>query len=331
MSLGRAVDIVMQIANVLVAAHQIGLVHRDLKPENVFLEKNVDGTDRVVVVDFGLAYIEDRADATRMTKEGVIAGTPAYMSPEQCQGKGVGTPADVYALGCMLYEMAVGSVPFEGASFQLLIKHSFEEPQPPSQRRRDVYVPRVLEELILEMLAKGPELRPNAETVVTRLGKLAVTLGERERSRGSELLQGRAARMIPTVRPPEDPAEEGMRPTAVPTGSVPPSRAFVVLGTVGEELMMGLRANGLAPLAVAVLPVPEGATGVFAPGADDAMLKSLVALGIPVLTDADPEDADRSTRMIGLGVADVVPKPVRVEALASKAHRAIKKAARRAR
>jgi serine/threonine-protein kinase len=331
MSLGRTVDITMQIANVLVAAHAIGLVHRDLKPENVFLEKNLDGTDRVVVVDFGLAYIEDRADAARMTKEGVIAGTPAYMSPEQCQGKGVGVAADIYALGCMLYEMAVGTVPFEGASFQLLVKHAYEDPQPPGQRRKDVYVPRVLEELILEMLRKPFDQRPNAGAVVARLGKLAVTLGERERSRGSELLEGRAARMIPTVRPPDDPFEEGLRPTAVPLESLPPSRAFVVLGTVDEDVLLGLRANGLAPLVQSALPLPPGATGVFAPGASEEQLRALVALGVPVLTDAASDDADRIAKMVGLGVADVVLQPVRAEALASKAHRAVKKAARRAR
>src|SRR6185312_12856899 len=102
-----------------------------LKPENVFLETNLDGSDRVVVVDFGLAYIEDRADASRMTKDGVISGTPVYMSPEQCVGQGVGIAADVYALGCMMYEMVVGVVPFEGMSFQLLVKHAYEEPVPP--------------------------------------------------------------------------------------------------------------------------------------------------------------------------------------------------------
>ncbi len=331
MSLGRTVDITTQIASVLVASHAIGLVHRDLKPENVFLETNNDGSDRVVVVDFGLAYIEDRPDAARMTKEGVIAGTPAYMSPEQCQGRGVGIAADVYALGCMLYEMVVGVVPFDGASFQLLVKHAYEDPPPPGKRRTDVYVPRVLEELILEMLRKDPTQRPSAGAVVARLGKLAVTLGERERSRGRELLEGRAARMIPTVRTPDDPVDEGMRPTAVPEASVPPSRALVLVGAVDEDVVLGLRANGLAPLVVQGPPLPAGAIAIYAAGADENVLRNLVASGVPVLTDAAPEDADRISRMVGLGVADVVTRPVRAEALATKVHRAVKKHARRAR
>ena len=331
LSQGRAVDIAGQIASVLVAAHGIGLVHRDLKPENVFIETNVDGSDRVVVVDFGLAYIEDRADAARMTKEGVIAGTPAYMSPEQCAGKNVGTPADIYALGCMLYEMTVGVVPFDGAAFQLLVKHAYEDPMPLGQRRHDVYVPRALEELIFELLRKAPESRPKAEPIVARLGKLATTLGERERARGRELLEGRVARMIPTVRTPDDPHDEGMRPTAVPDASTPLSRALVVLGAIDDDVVLGLRANGLAPVRGTGVPSAKSTIAIFAPGATDEELRALVAVGVPVLTDSSDDDADRVSRMVGLGVADVVPRPVRAEVLAAKVHRAVKKHARRAR
>lgn len=337
MQLARTVGITMQIADVLVAAHAIGLVHRDLKPENVFIETNLDGSDRVVVVDFGLAYIENRADATRMTKEGVIAGTPVYMSPEQCAGKNIGTPADVYALGCMLYEMATGVVPFEGASFQLLVKHAFEEPVPPGQRSPDIYVPRMLDELIMELLRKAPETRPTADALLARLGRLAVTLGERERSRGRELLEGRAARMINTVRPlpaSEDP-EIGMRATAVPDGPsgalAPGARVLAIVGALDDEIAVGLRANGLPPLRVNGPPIPPGVVAFFAPSANADTLRALVAFGLPVLTDAAADDVDRVAQMVGLGVADVVPLPLRVESLASKVQRALKKHARRAR
>jgi serine/threonine-protein kinase len=336
--LARSVSIAMQIADVLLAAHAIGLVHRDLKPENVFLEVNQDGTDRVVVVDFGLAYIEDRADASRMTKEGVIAGTPIYMSPEQCAGKNIGTPADVYALGCMLYEMACGFVPFEGASFQLLVKHSFEDPVPPSQRRSDVYVPRALEELIMEMLRKAPETRPTADVLVARLGKIALTLGERERGRGRELLEGRVARMIPTVRPasgPFDPGNEGgsgemaMRPTALPEAIDPSVKTLAVVGALDVHTVLGLRANGIPPVEVHGPPMPANAGAIFAPGASDDLVRTLVGFGLPVLTDGDPDDLDHATRMLALGVADVISRPVRVEQLATKIQRAMKKHARR--
>jgi serine/threonine protein kinase len=334
MPLARTVAIAMQIADVLVAAHAIGLVHRDLKPENVFLETNLDGTDRVVVVDFGLAYIEDRADATRMTKEGVIAGTPVYMSPEQCAGRGIGTPADVYALGCMLYEMSVGVVPFEGASFELLMKHAFEEAVPPGRRRTDVYVPRSLDELIMELLRKAPDTRPTAEVLLARLGRLALTLGERERSRGRELLEGRAARMIPTVRPlPEpDPHDVGMRVTALPDSPASPNeRALGVVGTLPREIALGLRANGFAPVELHGPPIPPAVVALFAPAASHDTLRALLAFGLPVLTDGDADDLDRVAQMVALGIADVVPLPLRVESLAGKVQRAVKKHARRAR
>ncbi len=330
--IARAVSIAMQMADVLVAAHAIGLVHRDLKPENVFLETNLDGSDRVVVVDFGLAYIEDRADASRLTKEGVIAGTPMYMSPEQCAGKNIGTAADIYALGCMLYEMATGHVPFEGASFELLVKHAFEDPKSPGQRRPEIYVPRSLDELIMEMLRKAPESRPTADALVTRLARLALTLGERERSRGRELLEGRAARMIPTVRPLPDDDADALRATSPPDAPTETAgRTIGIVGALSSELALGLRANGLPPVEVTGPPIPAGVVAFFAPAASVDTLRALVAFGLPVLTDGEPDDVEKVAQMVGLGVADVVPLPLRVEALASKVQRALKKAARRAR
>lgn len=327
-ALARSVSIGRQIADVLVAAHGIGLVHRDLKPENVFLEKNLDGSDRVVVVDFGLAYIEDRPDAARMTKEGVIAGTPLYMSPEQCAGKGIGTAADVYALGCMLYELACGEVPFEGASFQLLVRHSFEEPVPPSRRKEGLYVPRALEELILEMMRKAPEARPDAAAVDARLGTIEVTLGERERGRGREALEGRAARMIPTVRAPLEPLSSD---AATPAPNEASARMLGIVGALEDDLVLGLRANGLPPLELHGPPIAPNVVAIFAPGAPDDLLRTLLGFGLPVLTDGDPDDLERATRMISLGLADVLPRPIRVEQLASKIERAIRKHGRRSR
>lgn len=322
LGLARTVDVGMQIADVLVAAHAIGLVHRDLKPENIFLEAHHDGSDRVVVVDFGLAYIEDRADASRMTQEGMIAGTPFYMSPEQCTASAIGTPSDVYSLGCMLYEMATAHVPFDGASFALLTKHVYEEAVRPAQRRADVYVPRALDQLIVDMLAKRPEARPSAEAVVHELARVALTLGERERARGRELLEGRAARMIPTVREPATLAEERARPTL-------DVRRIALVGALAPEVETGLRVNGFTATAVHGSPLPPDAVAIFAPGADEALLGQLVGFGLPVLTDASSDEVDRVARLVGLGVADVLTRPVRAEALASKLQRALKKHARR--
>jgi hypothetical protein len=265
-----------------------------------------------------------------MTKEGVISGTPLYMSPEQCAGKNIGTAADVYALGCMLYEMATSLLPFDGASFQLLVKHSFEDPVPPSQRRPGTYVPRALEDLILDMIKKVPETRPTANEVVERLQRISTTLGERERARGRDGLDGRAARMIHTVRPMAGAADDSrsVRPTR-PPGRVAPGKVLAVFGVLAPDIAVALRANGLHPVETQGPHLPEGTMAVFAPGQDDAALRHLVSLGVPVITDGAAEDLDHVTTMVALGVADVVMRPVRPEQLATKLERAIKKAARK--
>src|SRR5690606_8167378 len=156
MPLPRTLAVARQVAEVLVAAHPLGLVHQDLKPENIFLERTSDGGDRAVVRDFGLAFIDQRDDVARMTQAGGLLGTPAYIAPEQISGGHVGPPADVYAFGCMLYEMLTSRTPFEGAPLMLLPKHLFEVPEPPSRRRADTYIPRGLEELVMATLAKRP-------------------------------------------------------------------------------------------------------------------------------------------------------------------------------
>src|SRR5262249_5438589 len=99
-----------QIAAGLAAAHKQGLVHRDVKPANVLLE---NGVERVKITDFGLARA---ADDVRLTQSGCVAGTPAYVSPEQADGQPLDARSDLFSLGTVLYEMATGVVPFRGDS-----------------------------------------------------------------------------------------------------------------------------------------------------------------------------------------------------------------------
>ena len=346
MPLARTVNVSLQLADVLVAAHAMGLVHRDLKPENIFLEQHQDGSDRVVVVDFGLAFIEEREDATRMTQAGMIMGTPLYMSPEQCAGGAdVGPPTDIYAFGCMLYEMVTSSVPFDGPTIPLLGKHVFEVPEAPSRRRADVYIPRVLEDLILDMMAKKPNERPIAKDVGAVLGQLEHTLGERERARGREFLEGREARMIPTVRSASERAPAKIAPPGGLATVPPPRRArahaqaiadgAAIVAVLGPELpsdlVLAVRANGYALIGCEEGELPEGACAIFAPGAEAPTLHRLVALGLPVVTDtATTDEMARVSSLLSLGVADVVTQPLRPEKLATKLARALKKHRRKA-
>jgi len=157
---GRAVRIIEQVAGALEAAHLAGVVHRDLKPENVFLVGGVSGgraSDDVRVVDFGAAKI---IGSSRVTKQGIVFGTPHYMSPEQASGQPVDHRADIYALGIIMYEMFTGRVPFEADTYMgVLTQHMFVQPTPPSQVSVAARELGALEDITMACLAKKPEER----------------------------------------------------------------------------------------------------------------------------------------------------------------------------
>ena len=162
-----AVAIAAQIASVLAAAHDVSLVHRDLKPSNIMVRP--DGM--VVVLDFGVAAWL-RPDISRLTGPGETIGSPAYMSPEQVLG-GVASPrSDLYALGCILYELLANERPFTAEGAYPVMRQHVDEP-PPHIRAVRPDVPESLEQLILQLLAKNPEDRPaDAQEVHERLRPL---------------------------------------------------------------------------------------------------------------------------------------------------------------
>ncbi len=153
----RAVRIVRQIAEALGAAHEAGIVHRDLKPDNIQVGGAMSGSDVVKVLDFGLAKV---AGKSRLTRQGMVFGTPHYMSPEQASGDPVDHRADIYALGVVMYEMFTGRVPFEADSAMgVLTKHMYMEPAPPSELLGGTKELGALEDLTLRCLAKKPQSR----------------------------------------------------------------------------------------------------------------------------------------------------------------------------
>ncbi|MBI5481392.1 MAG: protein kinase [Deltaproteobacteria bacterium] len=164
------VAIARQVAAGLTAAHAHGIVHRDLKPENVFLCR--DGV--VKVLDFGLAQMDNAAGVARVTAQNALLGTPEYMSPEQAAGNPVDARADVYALGCMLYEMFTGRPPFTGKSFvAVLMAQLAEAPVPPRACDPPARIPAPLEALILTALAKEADGRqPSMRALEAELAEL---------------------------------------------------------------------------------------------------------------------------------------------------------------
>jgi eukaryotic-like serine/threonine-protein kinase len=160
----RLIEIGVQICRALAAAHSKGIVHRDLKPENVFLVRTDDGREVVKIVDFGIAQMKDISGSgegnRKLTRTGMIFGTPEYMSPEQASGKPVDHRVDIYAVGVILYEMCVGRVPFLGDSFMgILTQHMFEVPPPLAEMNAAVQVSPDFEAVIFKALAKDPAQR----------------------------------------------------------------------------------------------------------------------------------------------------------------------------
>jgi serine/threonine-protein kinase len=168
----RACRVGRLIADAIAAAHGVRVIHRDLKPANVLLLSAADWPEaaEVKVLDFGVAKLL-AGDLTGgpSTAAGTILGTPEYMSPEQCSGARVDERSDIYALGCMLFEMLVGMPPFTGNRLRdLLAAHKFREPPPLASL---ALAPQWLANLVARMLAKDPGQRP--ETMVDVDGLLA--------------------------------------------------------------------------------------------------------------------------------------------------------------
>ncbi len=156
----RIVNWMTQLCDVLDVAHNMDLLHRDLKPDNIVIQVGQDGKEAVKVVDFGLAIlIEDHKD-NRLTRDGTVSGTPSYMSPEQALAKELDQRTDLYAVGCIMYEMLCGQPPFDGTSpVDVLAKHLYDEPDSPSDRVR-FDIDKRIESCAMWALQKDPDNRP---------------------------------------------------------------------------------------------------------------------------------------------------------------------------
>ncbi len=166
LEVGAVAAIGAQIADALAAMHERRIVHCDLKPDNVLVlyQDGLGGWPRIKVIDFGVARFLDRVG------EASVAGTPAYMPPEQWAGA-VEPRTDVYALGCALYELLVGTTPFTGTIAEVMAAHSDRLPEAPSRKRAGI--PTALEDVVLRMLAKEPGMRPRMADVARVLTDVA--------------------------------------------------------------------------------------------------------------------------------------------------------------
>jgi eukaryotic-like serine/threonine-protein kinase len=258
----EAVRIIQQCAISMAAAHAAGIIHRDLKPDNIFLvaDPAVPGGERVKILDFGIAKLLDdpapSGTATPRTVTGTIMGTPSYMSPEQCRGAGdVDHRTDIYSLGCVLFQLVTGRVPFIAPTpGEMIASHLRQEPPVPSSLVAGLSP--ALDALIARCLAKDPEQRFATMTELVRAGaeitgvnRSIATLPPRRASSvgGATVATGAVTPEIVRITT----LAEGTG--SAPTGSAPPRRAWpLVLGSVavvGAVAIAFVLASSGAPVA----------------------------------------------------------------------------------
>jgi serine/threonine-protein kinase len=229
---GRKLDVwvaqqlAVQVLAALDAAHVVGVVHRDLKPDNLFLvrDPSAPGSIRVKVLDFGIAKLgTDRFGEKQKTQGGTILGTPAYMAPEQCKGiSEVDARADLYALGCIMFELLTGRPPFisQGGG-ELMAMHIYE--QPPRLASLQPYLPSELDALVAKMLVKNVAERvPSAAYALAALERVTLPASRESFAVFDSATRNRAA----TYAPPMGPVTQYLAPVPPPK---PPSRALPIL------------------------------------------------------------------------------------------------------
>ena len=302
----RALTIVRRVAAALAAAHDAGVVHRDLKPDNIFLVRDApdaapEARGRVCLLDFGVAKLlrSDGSFSASATASGVLVGTPAYMSPEQCKGGGqVDGRSDLYSLGCVLYGMLAGRPPFVGeGGGDVLAHHIFVKPEPPSTHTPAV--PPELDAVVMRLLEKDPARRFQS---ARELGRVLAELSEQidgldrtiERqatTRAGKLARASTPPVIPAATPRPGPMTPGSAPTALapllePTTLTPldwlksaprrfldDKRIWMPVAGAGVLLLLlalVLRGGGGERSNKPDAPVPARPTATSTPGAEPA-------------------------------------------------------------
>jgi serine/threonine protein kinase len=272
----RAGNIMVQVCGALEEAHRQGMVHRDLKPENIFLTSQGGITDFPKVLDFGLAKVtqrEMRPGSLILTQEGMVFGTPEFMSPEQARGQSLDARSDIYSLGCILYEMLTGKLPFDASQpMDYLALQIRGTPIPLGQRIPGLGFPAGLENVVMLALEKDPAKRH--ATAADFAMALKNCLGDQVRDD--------AIRSVPVPPPSDDKphAVDPVQPVKTPAAAAVPAAAPAPVKTPSPAQMQS--GSGRPPAAEAR---HEAATEVNVQGAQSMSQSPVLwaALGAGVM------------------------------------------------
>ncbi len=292
----EAIEVVLQVADVLANAHEKGVIHRDLKPENIMIRRGIRGV-HAKVLDFGIARLMDAG--TKLTVAGAIAGTPRYMSPEQVEGKEVDLRADIYSLGIVLYESLTGRQPFDGTTISEILRKQVLEPLPPlTTFAQDLDIPE-LEAVVQRACSKRIEERwPDMLAFASALSRSIPT----QAHLSLPPLQRTGLNMVPMATPVPR-AETGV---AVPGSDIDASSVDRTVMRSGETGQHVAPLPLTAPVSVGAKTLDHGnATQIggdsippVAPRSKTPMIVAgvgvlaLVAVGGYFATKADPKPVD---------------------------------------
>lgn len=271
----RAKRILLQICRALGAAHAKRIVHRDMKPENIFLVDREGRPDFVKVLDFGIAKVTGSAaeGEHRLTRTGMIFGTPEYMSPEQAQGHSPDHRVDIYAVGVIMYEVLTGVVPFKADTFMgILTKHIFENPVPPTHLASAPSIPADVEQIVLKAMSKDREDRFQSMTEMA--AAISQSTGRVSRSTADVMaFPSRISDSLPPV--------EGRKSvTAAPSKE----RSLPDTGSPPEAIVLRGRTRAVTILAVAIGFITAAAAALVitrdrSPGPTGSAAASAVSAG----------------------------------------------------
>ncbi|HVK87247.1 MAG TPA: serine/threonine-protein kinase, partial [Kofleriaceae bacterium] len=253
----RSKRIFLQICAALAAAHKQGVIHRDLKPENVYLVDFLDDHDFVKLLDFGIAKMtEVEEGARKLTKTGMLFGTPEYMSPEQARGEHVDARVDIYAMGCILFQLVTGRTPFEADNFMGVLTMHLTEPVPelPGEVLDRIGAPHELAGIIHKALDKDRDER--WQTIEELANAIRTVCGD-------PLPSGATATALPAAR-----TEEAVATAATAAPTNPPRRrktqwtGSVTMPVEEDEPAPAARAKSKLPLVLGGLVLVGAAAAV---------------------------------------------------------------------